>query len=401
MRLLRASAVVLCHAATLVQALRLPVPGTVRRFAAARAKMATFASSTTSSSPPPASCNFSWQQTMLRIKDPKVTVPFFQSHFGFTLIHTYHFPQWNFSLYFLAVLPAGQTYDLVPGTKEAEDFLWRTDLTTLELTHNHGSEVDDAFAVNNGNVEPHRGFGHVAVMTSDVYAACVELEAAGVRFQKRPDEGRMKGLAFCLSPEGYWIEIVKRGEAAEARAQGRKYTFAQTMLRVKDPAQSLRFYRDLLGMTLVAESHYSDFSLYFLACANQNPVLADALSQGTLPAPTSPEANEFIKNMFGPVLELTHNHGTEGQATFRYHNGNDQDQGQLRGFGHTGFLVDDLDAACAWLETQGVAFKKKPLEGTMRGLAFAYDSPGDQYWVELIQRGAIDLVSQSTPPAGP
>jgi catechol 2,3-dioxygenase-like lactoylglutathione lyase family enzyme len=51
----------------------------------------------------------------------------------------------------------------------------------------------------------------------------------------------------------------------------------------------------------------------------------------------------------------------------RYHNGNDQDAGQLRGFGHTGFLVDDLDAACAYLEAQGVSFKKKPLEGTMRG----------------------------------
>lgn len=52
----------------------------------------------------------------------------------------------------------------------------------------------------------------------------------------------------------------------------------------------------------------------------------------------------------------------------RYHNGNDQDEGQLRGFGHVGFLVDDLDAACAYLEENGVAFKKKPQEGSMRGL---------------------------------
>jgi lactoylglutathione lyase len=68
----------------------------------------------------------------------------------------------------------------------------------LELTHNHGSENDSTFRVNNGNVEPHRGFGHLAVMTSDVYAACEELERKGVKFQKRPDEGRMKGLAFVL-----------------------------------------------------------------------------------------------------------------------------------------------------------------------------------------------------------
>lgn len=31
--------------------------------------------------------DYSWQQTMLRIKDPKVSVPFYQQHFGFTLIH--------------------------------------------------------------------------------------------------------------------------------------------------------------------------------------------------------------------------------------------------------------------------------------------------------------------------
>ena len=52
--------------------------------------------------------------------------------------------------------------------------------------------------------------------------ACVDLEAAGVPFQKKPDEGRMKGLAYCLSPEGYWIEIIRRSEHAEARAAGLK-----------------------------------------------------------------------------------------------------------------------------------------------------------------------------------
>jgi hypothetical protein len=35
-------------------------------------------------------------------------------------------------------------------------------------------------------------------MTSDVYAACEELDRKGVKFQNRPDEGRMKGLAFVL-----------------------------------------------------------------------------------------------------------------------------------------------------------------------------------------------------------
>jgi lactoylglutathione lyase len=75
---------------------------------------------------------------------------------------------------------------------------------------------------------------------------------------------------------------------------------------------------------------------------------------------------------------------------YSYHNGNDQTKGELRGFGHIGFLVDDLDSACQYLEDQGVSFKKKPQEGTMRGLAFAYDPDG--YWVEIIQKGGIRLV---------
>lgn len=48
------------------------------------------------------------------------------------------------------------------------------------------------------------GFGHIAFNTDDVYAACVKLEKAGVSFKKKPDEGRMKGLAFAYDPDGYW-----------------------------------------------------------------------------------------------------------------------------------------------------------------------------------------------------
>ena len=37
---------------------------------------------------------------------------------------------------------------------------------------------------------------------------------------------------------------------------------------------------------------------------------------------------------------------------------------------------------------QGVAFKKRPHEGNMRNIAFAYDPDG--YWVEIIQRSTWD-----------
>lgn len=45
---------------------------------------------------------------------------------------------------------------------------------------------------------------------------------------------------------------------------------------------------------------------------------------------------------------------------------------------HVDLIEDDLLA-------KGVLFKKRPEDGSMRGLAFAYDPDG--YWVELVQRG--------------
>lgn len=90
--------------------------------------------------------NFSWQQTMLRIKDPKLSVPFYEKHFGFRLIHTYKFDQWGFSLYFLATVPEGTELP-EPGTPESAAYLWSMRGTCLELTHNHGSETDPNFKV--------------------------------------------------------------------------------------------------------------------------------------------------------------------------------------------------------------------------------------------------------------
>lgn len=247
---------------------------------------------------------YSWQQTMLRIKNPAVSVPFYENHFGFTLLNRYDFPEWKFALYFLAILPEGETCPPA-GTPEAEAYVWNFNGVCLELTHNYGSETDDNFSVSNGNVEPYRGFGHIAVMTRDVYATSAELEANGVKFQKRPDEGRMKGIAFALDPDGYWIEIVRR---ADDSLVTNKYTFAQTMMRVKDIGKSLHFYVDLLGMTLLRECHFSDFSLFFLAHLPENTPVPDK---------NSPEAAHFINSMFAPILELTHNHGTETNESFQ------------------------------------------------------------------------------------
>ena len=67
--------------------------------------------------------------------------------------------------------------------------MWSIEGTALELTHNYGTEKDDFGGYHPGNQE-NDGFGHVAFNTDDVYAACDKLEAAGVTFKKKPDEGR-------------------------------------------------------------------------------------------------------------------------------------------------------------------------------------------------------------------
>lgn len=78
-------------------------------------------------------------------------------------------------------------------------------------------------------------------------------------------------------------------------------------------------------------------------------------------------------------MELTHNYGTENQADFSYHDGNSEP----RGFGHICFSVPSLKEAVAWFDENGVEFKKRPEEGTMKDIAFIKDPDG--YWIEIIE----------------
>ena len=71
--------------------------------------------------------------------------------------------------------------------------------------------------------------------------------------------------------------------------------------------------------------------------------------------------------------------GCEGQADFRYHDGNAQPQG----FGHICFAVPDLAAAIRWFDENGVAYVKRPEQGKMKDVAFVKDPDG--YWIEILQ----------------
>ena len=164
------------------------------------------------------------------------------------------------------------------------------------------------------------------------------------------------------------------------------FVFNQTMIRIRDPEQSLAFYCDVLGMTLLRKLDFADFkfTLYFLAhLTDDDPEI-----------PADDEKRSAYALTQRGVLELTHNWGTESDPEFGgYHNGNDDP----RGFGHIGFAVPDIDEACRRFENLGVRFVKRPDEGAMRGLAFIRDPDG--YWIEILNpRSVANLAAEMCTP---
>ena len=151
------------------------------------------------------------------------------------------------------------------------------------------------------------------------------------------------------------------------------FVFNHTMLRVKDITRSLDFYTRVLGFSLVDKRDFPDaqFSLYFLALVDKSAIPAEDAAR-----------HQWMKSIPG-VLELTHNHGTEDDADFAYHNGNSDP----RGFGHICISVPDVTAACERFEALGVTFQKRLSDGRMKHLAFIKDP--DDYWVEIIQPGEL------------
>ncbi|WP_280570735.1 VOC family protein, partial [Chromohalobacter sp. 296-RDG] len=66
----------------------------------------------------------------------------------------------------------------------------------------------EGFAYHDGNAEP-QGFGHICFSVPDLHAAVAWFDANRVEFKKRPQDGKMKDVAFVKDPDGYWIEVVQ------------------------------------------------------------------------------------------------------------------------------------------------------------------------------------------------
>lgn len=142
---------------------------------------------------------------MLRVKDPALSLDFYTRVMGMRLLRKLDFPEMKFSLFFLHRPAEGESAPQDVGKRTQWTFEQRS---ILELTHNWGTENDADFNYHDGNAQP-QGFGHICFSVPDLDAAVRWFDQHGLTFVKRPDQGKMKDVAFIKDPDGYWIEIVE------------------------------------------------------------------------------------------------------------------------------------------------------------------------------------------------
>jgi lactoylglutathione lyase len=154
---------------------------------------------------PAATQGFVLNHTMMRVKDPAVSLDFYTRVMGMRALRKLDFPEMKFSLYFLARINEGDVVPEDQGERTAWTF---SQAGILELTHNWGTETDPEFQYHDGNQQP-QGFGHICFSVPDLPAAIRWFDENQVSYVKRPEQGKMKNVAFIKDPDGYWIEIVQ------------------------------------------------------------------------------------------------------------------------------------------------------------------------------------------------
>jgi len=156
---------------------------------------------------------FVLNHSMLRVKDPAVALDFYSRIMGMRVLRKLDFPEMQFSLYFLAVAELASSAPDHVGDRTAWTF---SQSGILELTHNWGTESDPDFKYHDGNAQP-QGFGHICFSVPNLDAAVKWFDDNQVTYVKRPEQGKMKDVAFIKDADSYWIEIV---EAARLKGLG-------------------------------------------------------------------------------------------------------------------------------------------------------------------------------------
>jgi catechol 2,3-dioxygenase-like lactoylglutathione lyase family enzyme len=141
-----------------------------------------------------------------------------------------------------------------------------------------------------------------------------------------------------------------------------------TGLTVSDLDRSLTFYRDLLGLELIAQW---DSSQPYLRTIVGYPDAELRIALLRLPGPAGGPGHHI------ELLEYRRPRGTRTDAN-TYNPGN----------GHVAFAVDDLDSTYAELRARGVRFKSAPVDithGRNTGGRAVYLFDPDDITLEMIQ----------------
>lgn len=131
--------------------------------------------------------------------------------------------------------------------------------------------------------------------------------------------------------------------------------YLHSMIRVTNLDSTLDFFTNKLGLieTNRYDSEKGRFTLVFLA---------------------APGDLERAKEFKSPLVELTYNWPDE--------NGNVEELGNARNFGHLAYRVDDIYEACQQLIDKGVTINRPPRDGHM-----AFIKTPDNISIELLQKG--------------
>ncbi|MGH7986181.1 MAG: lactoylglutathione lyase [Candidatus Binataceae bacterium] len=126
-----------------------------------------------------------------------------------------------------------------------------------------------------------------------------------------------------------------------------------TMIRVNDLDETLKFYCEGLGMSLLRKKDYpsGEFTLAFVGYGDERE---------------------------NTVIELTHNWGKSG-----YQHGD--------AFGHLAIGVDDLYKTCDDLRARGVKIAREPGPMKFGGPEIAFIEDPNGYKIELIARKGVLL----------
>lgn len=139
------------------------------------------------------------------------------------------------------------------------------------------------------------------------------------------------------------------------------YKLNHLMLRIRSPARSLHFYKDLLGLRSIFTMNAGPFTMYYLGYPpveattkqpsneDQDPQ-AQAEAQENLQTWATQTSNIHNLTQTPGLLELYHVHGTE-DGGLELSTGNEP---PALGFGHVGFSVPDVGAAVERLRGAGV-----------------------------------------------